>query len=214
VAGFRACLIDVYDTILSCDFAVHANEMPALAGIDAIEWNQAFLQHATALNDGRLSIGDAYAEVFRACGREPDDELMRRLVKRDRELLFEHTEVHADSIPFLTELRRRGVPTAIVSNCADGTRPLLEHLGLADLVDALVLSCEVGSSKPGAVIFETALDALGVPADEAVFIDDQPAYCEGARRLGITAVCMSRDGQPVPRDERVVRSLLELERLF
>jgi putative hydrolase of the HAD superfamily len=77
-----------------------------------------------------------------------------------------------------------------------------------------VLSCEVGSSKPDASIFETALADLGADANETVFVDDQPTYCDGARRAGITAVCIRRDNRPVAGDERIVRSLEEVVPLF
>jgi HAD superfamily hydrolase (TIGR01509 family) len=139
---------------------------------------------------------------------------LQRLLSRDRELLFTHAIVHPDSVPFLEELRRLEVRTAIVSNCAEGTRPLLDHLGLSELVDDLVLSCEVGSSKPDAAIFETALAAIGAAPEETVFVDDQPAYCDGARRTGITAVCIRRDELPLPGDERIVRSLEDVVPLF
>jgi FMN phosphatase YigB (HAD superfamily) len=47
-----------------------------------------------------------------------------------------------------------------------------------------------------------------------VFVDDQPPYCDGARRVGITAVCIRRDSRPVAGDERIVRSLEEVVPLF
>ena len=70
MTGFRACLVDVYDTLLSCDFRVHATEMPVLAGVEARPWNEAFITHGEALNDGKLTMADAYAEVLRWCGKE------------------------------------------------------------------------------------------------------------------------------------------------
>ena len=71
--------------------------------------------------------------------------------------------------------------TALVSNCADTTRAQLDYLGVIPLVDAVVLSCEVGSMKPYPEIYVTALEELGVAAVDAVFIDDQPTFCVGAR---------------------------------
>ena len=41
---------------------------------------------------------------------------------------------------------------------------MLEELGLADLVDAVVLSCEIGCAKPSSAIYRSALDRLGVEA--------------------------------------------------
>lgn len=51
---------------------------------------------------------------------------------------------------------------------------------MTPLADALVLSCEVGAAKPSARIFERALEALGVSAGAALFVDDNPGFCAAA----------------------------------
>jgi len=70
-----------------------------------------------------------------------------------------------------------------------------------------VLSCEVGSIKPAPQIFRHALSAAGVDAADALFVDDQRAFCAGAEVLGISAVQIVRDGE-LPAG--AVRSLLDL----
>jgi putative hydrolase of the HAD superfamily len=125
-------------------------------------------------------------------------------------------------IPFLRGLGDRGIKIAIVSNCTENTRPLLVKHGVDALADTLVLSCEVGSAKPAAEIFRYALDRLGVTAEAAVFVDDQPGYCAGSMAAGIRAVQIVRaglngqglDGQIPAPGAAVVRSLPELEALF
>jgi HAD superfamily hydrolase (TIGR01509 family) len=49
-------------------------------------------------------------------------------------------------------------------------------------------SCVVGASKPNPLIFREALRACKVNAEEAVYIDDVPAYAEAAQRLGMTGI--------------------------
>ena len=49
-------------------------------------------------------------------------------------------------------------------------------------------SCAVGVSKPEPLIYQHALRSCKVRAEEAVYIDDIPAYVEAARRLGLTGV--------------------------
>jgi HAD superfamily hydrolase (TIGR01509 family) len=51
-----------------------------------------------------------------------------------------------------------------------------------------IYSCVVGASKPDPLIFREALKACHVCAEEALYIDDIPAYAEAARRLGIAAI--------------------------
>ena len=126
-------------------------------------------------------------------------------------LLLATAAVYPDTMPFLELLRSRGITIVIVSNCGENTRALLTSTGVADLADSLVLSCEVGSIKPAARIFRHALSAAGVAASDALFVDDQLAFCAGAEVLGISAVQIVRDGE-LP--ARGVRSLLDLAPLL
>ena len=49
-----------------------------------------------------------------------------------------------------------------------------------------------GAAKPDPAIFEIALDRLGVAAEDALFVDDQQAFCDAAAALGIRAVLIDR----------------------
>jgi len=51
-----------------------------------------------------------------------------------------------------------------------------------------VYSCSVGASKPNPLIYREALTACKVKADEAIYIDDVPAYAEAAQKLGMTGI--------------------------
>ena len=174
------------------------------------------------MSDGRISKAEAFAQVLQAAGREARPGLVAELVRQDQELLLANARLFDDTIPFLHRLRDRGIKIAIVSNCTENTRPLLVKYGVDKLADALVLSCEVGSAKPAAEIFRYALDRLGVTAEAAVFVDDQPGYCAGSMAAGIRAVQIVRadlngqglDGQVAAPGTMVVRSLPEVEALF
>jgi len=49
-------------------------------------------------------------------------------------------------------------------------------------------SCEVGASKPEPLIFQHALEACKVKANQAVYIDDIGAYAGAARSLGMQGI--------------------------
>jgi putative hydrolase of the HAD superfamily len=213
----KACLVDLYETLLSCDFSPNRRELPKLAGVPADAWNEAYEKLWPAAQTGQISKAEAFARVLAVCGAEPSAGLVRALVARDRDLQFASTRVYDDSIPFLGNLRTAGIKIAIVSNCTEHTRPLLTRLGLIGLADAVILSCEVGAAKPSAEIFLSALDQLGVPASAALFVDDQASYCAGGTALGIGAVQIVRgelDGNVPAPGTTVVRSLPEVEAML
>lgn len=58
-----------------------------------------------------------------------------------------------------------------------------------------IYSYRVGASKPNPLIYRSALQACKVQAEQAVYIDDVPAYGEAAQRLGMTAIAFQSPEQ-------------------
>jgi len=90
----------------------------------------------------------------------------------------------------LRRLRAAGLRTAVVSNNDARLRPLLEGLGIGPpLVDAVIVSAEVGVEKPSPAIFEAALQALGLPRGNVVHCgDDRLLDVWGGRDAGILSL--------------------------
>ena len=131
--------------------------------------------------------------------REVYDELLAQVPAVDDDLahalyecMLETWIPYDDSIPVLTELRRRGVRTVLVSNVGLDVRPVLDAASLTELLDAVVLSYEAGSVKPHAPIFETALSAAGVSAENALMVGDSPHDDAGAALIGIRTLLLPR----------------------
>jgi HAD superfamily hydrolase (TIGR01509 family) len=188
----RACLIDVYDTILSSQFVPRMEDLVAPLGIPVDGWLAEWDKLREDRDRGRVSTATSFTRTLRALGVDPEPGLLADLMRRDAELARAYTRLYEDTVPFLEWLRSNGIATALVSNCEESTRGRLEYLGVIPLVDAVVLSCEVGSMKPFPEIYTTALDELGVAAVDAVFIDDQPTYCVGAQAVGIRPIQIVR----------------------
>jgi putative hydrolase of the HAD superfamily len=80
-----------------------------------------------------------------------------------------------------------------------------EHLKLFDvIVDASL----TGVMKPDPRAFRDGAEALGLPAEQIVFLDDMPWNAEGARQAGMTAVRVPWD-DPAPAID-TARELLRL----
>jgi HAD superfamily hydrolase (TIGR01509 family) len=214
IGGVRACLVDVYETLLTYDFEAHSRDMAALAGAGVKDWQRAQIAIMPDFDAGRLSMDDAIARILAECGITPSPDLVGRLVRADAETLKAGCGPYPDVVPFLRELRDRDLKIALVSNCGADTRPLLTRLNLLQLADEAILSCEVGHPKPRPEIYHRALDALGIQAGEAVMIDDQPSYCAGAEAVGVRAIQVARDGAPPDPRFRSVASLLDIPSLL
>jgi HAD superfamily hydrolase (TIGR01509 family) len=196
-----ACLVDVYDTILSSDFRARVRALTASIGVDTDAWIREWLKTGTERGVGKLSMADSFAKTLRGCGIAPSPALVASLVDTDAELLRDGSRLFGDTVPFLGELRSRGLGIALVSNCSQSTRQMLEHLGVIPLTDVAILSCEAGSLKPSPEIYLAALEALAVMPEEAVMLDDQPRFCAGAEAVGIRAIQVARDSPDSPNPE-------------
>ena len=207
----RAFLVDAYGTLVYTDFRAHRDVLPAMAGIPADVMYAEFGRLGPVLSTGQISMPDAITQVLRAGGAQPRPGLVRDIVDKLRELLLISGRLFDDALPFLADLRARGIAIAIVSNCDENTRDLLVKLGVAALADTMILSCEVGVEKPAARIYADALSALGVTADDAMFVDDNASYCAGGVALGIRTVQIVRgDGDGNGAGIAVVRSLADV----
>ena len=213
----RACLVDVYDTILTSLFVPRMAALIEPLGIGIDDWLPEWDTMREDRDRGKMTVAQSFERTLRALGREPAPDLVADLSRRDAEFSRSHVRLCDDTVPFLTWLRSRGTAIALVSNCADTTRELLGYLGIIPLVDAVVLSCEVGSVKPYPEIYATALEELGVAAVDAVFIDDQPSFCVGAQAVGVRPIQIARgepDGYTSRWDFPVIRTLPEAQPLL
>jgi putative hydrolase of the HAD superfamily len=130
-------------------------------------------------------------------------------------------QLYADARAVLVWANEAGYRLGLVTNRWFGRallEPELKAHGLADLFDAVVVSCDVGYEKPHPEIFRRALADLGVPAERAVMVGDSlRADVAGAKRGGLRAV-WKRNRRPDPpadagdRPDAVVDDLGELPR--
>jgi len=82
-----AFLVDVYETIVTCDFGVLRDELPVIAGADPHAWGSAFARIGPDLTHGRMTMAQGLEQILAACGIRPNPALVRELVRKDRALL-------------------------------------------------------------------------------------------------------------------------------
>ena len=128
--------------------------------------------------------------------------------------------VFPDVVPGLRGLRAAGIRTGLISNWGWTAPVLLRALGLADLLEVVVVSARAGWHKPDPGIFRRGLEEAGVTADRAVHVGDSFTNdVVGARGAGLRPVLIdralldpARAPQRVPRGDPVpvVSDLVDL----
>lgn len=104
----------------------------------------------------------------------------------------------------LAALREAGLAVAVVTNLMTRVQVRkLEALGLADAVDRLVTSEEVGVEKPAAAPFTAALAACDVAPTDALVVGNNPAHdVAGGNAVGCETALFNERDRAVPADGR------------
>jgi putative hydrolase of the HAD superfamily len=156
------------------------------------------------LAEGAAGAIDYAAELRALLGDMGDDELDRFLDAEHEAWRPARGLVDAGHA-LLETLRDRKLRIAVVANTwpepARLVRRELDELGVSPLLDAIVLSGEVGARKPDAAIFEHALAELGGPDPlDVLFVGDRLVDdVAGAAAVGMTtaqAVWFRADDAP------------------
>ncbi|WP_165822161.1 HAD family hydrolase [Hymenobacter edaphi] len=103
-------------------------------------------------------------------------------------------DVPLQRLEYLQELRRQGYQTALLSNTNSIHIAVINEMlrreyaldkGIADVLDRVFYSQEVGMRKPGPEIFEHVLREMNWRPEETLFIEDSIQHIHTAERLGI-----------------------------
>jgi putative hydrolase of the HAD superfamily len=107
-------------------------------------------------------------------------------------------------IELVRELKRGGVPTAIISNSEGHLAELVAELGWARDFDVVIDSGRLGIDKPDPRIFEHTCAALDVPVGELLHVGDSwEADVQGALGASASAVWFHPRHRERSRPERV-----------
>jgi epoxide hydrolase-like predicted phosphatase len=100
--------------------------------------------------------------------------------------MFADLAIYEDSMTSLvTRAHAAGVRTALLSNSWGNE---YDRSDWHEMFDAVVISGEVGMRKPEPEIFELALDRIGLPAAECVFVDDVAPNIAAAAEAGLVGI--------------------------
>jgi HAD superfamily hydrolase (TIGR01549 family) len=132
---------------------------------------------------------DGYGDLLRELGVEHAD----AFADAEHEVWRPAHEALGSAQALLDSLRSRGLKTGLVANSWPDPARLLradvEAFGLAEQLDVIVFSEEVGFRKPQPEIFLHALEQLGVEPENAMFVGDRlDTDVQGAAQVGMATV--------------------------
>ncbi len=116
--------------------------------------------------------------------------------------VFAGARLEAQMVTAVRSAREAGLKTGLISN-SWGTDSYPRDL-LAELFDGIVISGEVGIRKPAPRIYELGAEAIGVPPERCVFVDDLPFNLPPAEELGMAVIHHTDVAETIAQLERLL----------
>ena len=135
-------------------------------------------------------------------------------------LTRQNLELYPDAEASIRWAAERFQVTGIITNGpSDVQWGEVRQVGLENRVDRVIVAGDIDAFKPDPRIFEAALEGLGIPPQDTVFIGNSADHdAAGAIRAGWSAIWLNRDEDTYPSSlpppTATVTTLAELPALF
>jgi HAD superfamily hydrolase (TIGR01509 family) len=162
---------------------------------------------------------DVFARAWRSAGIDLPDELLYEILDAEQLVWDGAALVDPVALEILSWLGADGFKRAVCSNAPFPPEMMVRQVtgnGVADAVDAVVFSSQVGRRKPAPEMYAAALEVLGVEAQKALFVGDRVREdYEGPLAVGMRAVICTAHAAQSPGDGiPTIASLRELRRML
>lgn len=156
-----------------------------------------------------------YERAWRRVGVDAGREVLYRLLDDEQRCWDAAVRLAPTALDTLARLRERGLRLGIASNAPFPPEMMHRQLrgnGIAERVDAIVFSAEVGKRKPAPELYAAGLAALGVQAGDALYVGDRLREdYEGPRAIGMEALlCTALARETPPAGVPSIASLADL----
>ncbi|MBN1941428.1 MAG: HAD family hydrolase [Candidatus Diapherotrites archaeon] len=132
------------------------------------------------LNTGKERF-DGFVEKFCKClGQELDIKVF--------DDAFESTPLNYAVFEIAKKLKKNYKIGIITENNTKRIRIVSKKFGLDSLFDTILVSEEIGVEKESQELFEFALNALGIKAEESIFIDNQEKNLVIPKQMGFRTI--------------------------
>lgn len=195
----RGLLVD-FGGVLTTDVFLSFQEFCRAEGLSPDTVAERFRGDASArdlladLETGKVDEADFEVRFAELLGLESHEGLIDRLFAGMRP-----DEAMLDAV---RTAREAGVRTGLISNSWGKGR--YDRSRFPELFTGWVISGEVGLRKPSPEIYALGAEAIGLPPDECVFVDDLPGNLKPARELGMATVLHRSAEETIPELERLL----------
>ncbi len=160
-------------------------------------------------NKGHLGPGEYWNQVLLMCGVA---------AAAERRMMVAKIDDYSDNVlpipgarEALAGLKQRGFVLGIITDTIypiERKKRWLDAVGVAEFIDVLACSSDLGAHKPDPAIYLNALQQAHLPPGESAFVGHAADELDGARRAGLATVAVYFE--PGARADYYVQSLVDL----
>jgi putative hydrolase of the HAD superfamily len=163
----------------------------AVAGIAVVDSHAAgaeafwvsYWDHRAALDRGTLGVSDYWATIADEIGLTWRASDVQALWAAD---FRSWISVDPETVNLLAELGAGTTRMALLSNAGFDFGSAFRYFPIAEYFERIFVSAEMSALKPDAAIYLGVIEALGITAEQMVFIDNKIENTNAAAALGIT----------------------------
>jgi HAD superfamily hydrolase (TIGR01549 family) len=201
MSGTEAVILDLYGTLMHVTEKKHAlKRFCSDIGIET---------HDDRKQAKRIAITENFQDLAGLCYRIAPgvhEDLTRYEHDLDSEL--KSVELYPETLKVLHLLKDRGFKVGLISNVISQYKRPFFRLTLNGFFDEIIFSCDVGSAKPDAKIYELMMQRLDMFPDEMIMIgDSRGSDVLGPQSVGMRSLHLDRKGE-------TPGSICSLESLF
>jgi putative hydrolase of the HAD superfamily len=155
-------------------------------GVQPAAFQELYWRNREAYDIAALDTTAYWQEIGHAAGLNLSPEQIQKLATLDHQLWGKPNPV---MVEWVRVLRGRGLKTAVLSNMSHSVGDYLRQtFQWFELFDHLCFSSDLRIGKPDPTIYHACLEALSVPARQALLIDDREPNIAAAHAVGMHAI--------------------------
>jgi HAD superfamily hydrolase (TIGR01509 family) len=161
-------------------------------------------QFVGSVSEDEVDYMQVYRKAWARAGMQLPDGLLHEILDAEQMCWDRAVRLDPDALAVLAWLGEHRIKRGVCSNAPFPPAMMRRQVnsnGIAEAVDAVVFSSEVGRRKPAPEVYEAALEAIQVEPEHVLFVGDRVREdYEGPRALGMRAVLLTAHTQESPPD--------------
>jgi 2-haloacid dehalogenase len=196
------------DTIQFCEIPEDPSHFDTYKRINKALWDQVELG-TIGPNDLRTR---RFVEFVTETGSDVDPHLM---ADRYGLAMGANGELYPGARTVLERLAESATLALVTNALSEIQRARIDRVGVADLFDAVIISGEVGASKPGREIFEITFDQLNNPPKESTLMigDSLTSDIQGGADYGLETCWYNPHNKPPSQAASPTYTIADLQEL-